>query len=539
VNFQNLKYHPPKSSFKGGFFTSSHKKKLRGGFILCFFLISVVSFAQEKTSQIEILNANTLEYDESLGKKAKRLIGDVRFKHEDALMFCDSAYFYSETNSMDAFSNVRIIQGDSLKLFGDTLYYSGVTQKALLRGNIKLLNNDITLTTSFLDYDRQQNLAYYYAGGTVVSQKENNTLVSKLGYYYASTKTFHFKKDVVLTNPEYTIESDTLQYGSNSKIVNFLGPTTITSKEDFIYCENGWYNTNLNTSKFFKNSYLYSDNKIITGDTLYYERETGYGNIKCNGTINDTLENVILQGDIIHLFQNKDSVMITNEALMMQLFEEDTLFLHADTFFVSTQFIPNDTIPNQTDTIRNMLGHHHVKFFKSDMQGKTDSLVYNFTDSTVNFYHDPIIWSKENQLTSDFTYLQMKDGSIHTIHLNENAFIISKADSLFEHFNQIKGDNIVGYFKEKNLYKIRVIDNAKTIYYARDDEGKYIGVNKAEGSHMLVYLEENELSSLTFIDDPEAILYPIKEPSPKDVKLRGFNWRITERPQNRFEIFIK
>ena len=512
---------------------------IAGSFLFIILLFPVWLTAQQKSAPIEILNANTLEYDESLGKKAKRLIGDVQFKHENALMFCDSAYFYSETNSMDAFSNVRIVQGDSLKLFGDSLYYNGTTRKALLRGNIKLLNKDITLTTSYLDYDRTLNMAYYYGGGKVVSQKENNTLVSQLGYYYAHTKTFHFKKEVVVTNPDYVMKSDTLQYGSNSKIVYFLGPTTITSKEDYIYCENGWYNTHQNTSKFFKNSYLYSDHKIITGDTLYYERETGYGNIQCNGTINDTLENVILQGDLIHLYQNKDSVMITQEALMMQLFEKDTLFLHADTFFVSSQFIPNDTVPTQMDTIRNMFAHHHVKFFKSDMQGKTDSLVYNFTDSTVNFFHDPIIWSQENQLTSDFTYLQMKDGTIDAIYLNNNAFIISKADSLFDHFNQIKGDNIIGYFTDKDLTKIRVIDNAKTIYYARDDEGKYIGVNKAEGTHMLVFLDDNELSSLTFIEDPEAILYPIKEPSPKDVILKGFNWRIIERPKNRFDIFFK
>ncbi|MCB0409322.1 MAG: hypothetical protein KDD29_03830 [Flavobacteriales bacterium] len=521
-----------------------HKNKLvpviiAGSFLFIASLFSTNLKAQQKQEQIEILNANTLEYDESLGTKAKRLIGDVQFKHKDALMYCDSAYFYSESNTMDAYGHVKITQGDSLQLFGDSLFYSGVTQKALLRSNIRLINKDVTLTTSYLDYDRTQNMAYYYSGGKVVSAKENTTLTSQLGYYYADSKSFFFKNDVVLVHPDYKIESDTLQYASNSKIVTFLGPTTITSKNDFIYCENGWYNTNSNVSKFFKNSYLYSDNKIITGDTLYYERETGYGNIRCNGAINDTVQDIILQGDLIYLFQQKDSVMITKEALMMQLFEKDTLFLHADSFFVSTRFLKNDSLPNQTDTIRNLLAYHGVKFFKSDMQGKADSLVYNFSDSTVNFYHDPIIWSKENQLTALFIYLQMKDGKIDAIYLNDEAFIISKADSLFEHFNQISGDKIIGYFKDRSLHKIRVLENAKTIYYARDDEGKYIGVNKAEGNDMLIFLEDNQLSSLTFIKDPEAILYPIKEPSPKDVTLKGFNWRIKERPNNRFDIFTR
>ncbi|HRN42329.1 MAG TPA: OstA-like protein, partial [Vicingus sp.] len=108
-------------------------------FFLIFLLGTTVNSFSQKTSQIEVLNANSLEFDQSLGNNAKRLIGDVQFKHDNALMFCDSAYFYSETNSMDAFGRVRITQGDTLQLFGDSLNYSGVTKKALLRGNIKLI----------------------------------------------------------------------------------------------------------------------------------------------------------------------------------------------------------------------------------------------------------------------------------------------------------------------------------------------------------------------------------------------------------------
>lgn len=507
-------------------------------FFLIFLLGTTVNSFSQKTSQIEVLNANSLEFDQSLGNNAKRLIGDVQFKHDNALMFCDSAYFYSETNSMDAFGRVRITQGDSLQLFGDSLNYSGVTKKALLRGNIKLINTDVVLTTNYLDYDRAKNVAYYFGGGTLISKKENNTLTSKQGYYYPETKSFFFKQNVLLTNPEYTIECDTMQFNSNSKITYFFGPTTITNKDQFIYCENGWYNTKTDVSKFFKNAYLYSDKKIIKGDTLYYEKKTGFGEILCNGSINDTVENILLEGDFIHLFQNKDSVMVTKEALLTQLFTDDTLFMHADTFKLSTQFIKNDSIPNQTDTVRNLFAYNHVKFYKLDMQGKADSVLYNFADSTVNFYNDPIIWSSENQLTADTIYLLMKNKKIDAIYLNTDAFIISKADSLFEHFNQIKGDNMIGYFTNNELHKIDVIQNAETIYYGRDDEGKYIGVNKAKGNNMLIFIEDSKLSSLTFIKDPEATLYPIKEPSPKDVILKGYNWRITERPKQLLDIFV-
>ncbi len=198
-------------------FYTPFQGRLRGGFLLFLFLCPFLFYAQssEKSktgSKIEILNANTLEFDKKLGKKAKRLIGDVRFKHGDALMYCDSAYFYSDINSMDAFSNVRIVQGDSLKLFGDSLKYNGNTRKAVLRGNIRLINKDITLTTNFLDYDRDEKLAYYYGGGTMINTEENNTLTSEQGYYYSDSKAFFFKENVVLDNPKYKIEADTLQY---------------------------------------------------------------------------------------------------------------------------------------------------------------------------------------------------------------------------------------------------------------------------------------------------------------------------------------
>lgn len=495
--------------------------------------------ASQKTSQIEILNANSLEFDQTLGNNAKRLLGNVQFKHDNALMFCDSAYFYSETNSMDAFGHVRITQGDSLQLFGDSLNYSGTTKKALLRGNIRLINTDVSLTTNYLDYDRANNVAYYFGGGTLISRKENNTLKSKQGYYYPDTKSFFFKQDVLLTNPEYTINCDTMQFNSNSKIASFYGPTTITNNDNYIYCENGWYNTKSNVSNFFKNAYLYSDKKIIKGDTLYYEKNTGYGEIKCNGSINDTTANIILEGDLIRIFQKKDSVMITKEALLKQIFTDDTLYLHADTFKLSTQFIKNDSLPNQMDTIRNLFAYNHVKFYKLDMQGKADSVVYNFADSTVNFYNDPVIWSEENQLTATYIYLLMKDEKINSIYLNQNAFIISKADSLFDHFNQIKGDSMIGYFTGDELRKIEVKQNAETIYYGRDEAGKYIGVNKAKGNNMLIFIDNNQLSSLTFIKDPTATLYPIKEPSPKDITLKGFNWRITQRPKDKWDIFMR
>ena len=509
-----------------------------------FILVGLLTHAQKK-SKIEVLNAEDFEYEELGGYNVKRLIGDVELKHDDALMFCDSAYIYSNTNTMDAYGHVRIEQGDSLKIFGDSLKYNGNTRVAILRGNIRLINSDVTLTTSFLDYNRTTNIAYYYGGGKMVNQKENNTLTSGKGYYYTNSESFFFKDSVILINPDYKIEADTLNYHSKSEIVKFLGPTTITSDDNFIYTENGWYNTITNRSKFYDNAYLVSEGKLVEGDTLYYDRDLGYGEIVCNAIITDTVENLILEGDVAHLFEQKDSVMITQEAMMKQFGEGDTLYMHADTFIVSTQYILPDSLINETDsskivmdTLRTLLAYNHAKFYKSDMQGKADSIVYDYAESTINFYNDPIIWSKENQITGDFIYLLTVKNKVDRMFVNENAFIISKADSVNENYNQIKGDSLVAYLKEQEIYKIDVKQNSKTIYYAIDEDGKYIGVNKIKGDDMLIFLKDNEIQTITFIQAPEGLMSPLKDVSPKDVILKGFKWRITERPTEMFDIFL-
>jgi lipopolysaccharide export system protein LptA len=497
---------------------------------LLFFLVlgcsSPLLNAQEKKARINFV-ADDIIYDETLGNKARRLIGNVVFDHEGVLMYCDSAYQYPVDNALDAFGNVHIKQGDTLDLYGDSLEYNGNTKIAHLRGNVKLVNPDITLTTSELIYYRIQNYCHYPKAGTIINRKANNQLFSNIGYFYPSLSFFHFKDSVRLINPDYTIETDTLEYNSETEITYFKGPTNILSDENLIYCENGWYDTKKNLSTYYNNAYLIQNQQKLEGDSLFYDRNAGYGEVFSHVQITDTVEKIIINGDYSIFFEANDSaIVIGDSTLLTQIFETDSLFLHADTFQ-----IVSDTISDQ----RNVFAWPQVKFYKSDLQGRCDSMRYSFVDSVIQMFTDPIIWSGENQLTADYIEIRMANKEIHSIYLDQRAFIASQVDSV--RFNQIRGKIITGYFKESDLYKVVVNGNGQTIYYSQDEEDKFIGVNRGESSDLLIFLENSTIQTISFQNDPDATFYPIMELSPEELRLKEFSWRVALRPTRKADIY--
>lgn len=491
-----------------------------------FVVMAFHSFAQKKT-KVELLNANTLEYDESLGKNVRRLIGDVRLKHEDALMTCDSAYMYAETNSFDAFGNVHIYQGDSIHLFGDSLKYNGDTRKAQLNGNVKLVDKDMTLTSTNLNYDMKSKIGYYHSGGTIISNKNSINLKSNQGYYYTNSKEFFFKDNVVLKHPQYEMFSDTLKYNSFSEITYFFGPTRIISDSNLIYCENGWYDTRKDVSQYSKNAYLLSKEQKLYGDSLYYDRKAGYGKAFRNITIIDTVQKIMVNGDYAIHYEKENRSIVTGKTILTMMFENDSLFLHSDTLL---------SVFDSTQTHRTLYAFHKVKFYKNDMQGKCDSLVYTMQDSLIRLYYDPVLWNDENQLTAEYIEIKMHDGKAEKLEMVNTSFIITQEDSV--KFNQIKGKNMTGYFVDNQLSVVDVREDGETVYYAKEDKGGYIGVNKALSTDIRIYLEDKAVNKITFLKKPKATLYPIDQVKSDELILNGFNWRNTIRPKSKEEIFI-
>lgn len=489
-------------------------------FFILFFNAVVKS---QEIRRIEILNADITEFDNSLGNKASRLIGNVQFQHEDMLMSCDSAHYYPETNTLDAFSKVHIWREDTLNLYSDYLKYTGNNRMAAMRGNVKLIDKETILTTRYIDYDLNSDMGYYQDGGNIVNG--NNNLTSTYGYYYAQDKLLFFKDSVTVVNPDYTMYSDTLKYSTLTEIAYFFGPTNIVSKENVIYCENGWYDTKNNISRFSLNALLKTGERILAGDSLYYERETGYGEAVKNVEMIDTAQQIILKGDYAIYNDKTGYAMLTQKALMIQIDKDDSLFVHADTI-ISV----NDTIPD----FRIINAFYHVKIFRHDIQGKCDSLVYTDSDSAFRFFGEPVLWSEENQLTAEYITIFTKEKKLEKIILENSAFISSMEDS--SKYNQIKGRDMHGYFEDNELVMIEVNGNGETMYYARDRD-ELIGVNKAAGSNMVIFLVDRKFNKILFVNRPDAIFYPIDKISDKDALFENFKWYGEYRPLDKDDIF--
>jgi hypothetical protein len=486
-----------------------------------FLLLLTIPVSAQKTTKIQH-DSRSMEYDKNLANGAYRLIGNVVFRHAGSIMYCDSAYFYSEQNALDAFSHVYINQGDTLHLYGDFLNYNGNTRMAKMRRNVKLLYKETTLTTENLDFDLGKNVGYYMDSAHIV--KGENVLTSEKGYFYTKKDLFAFKDDVIVKNPDYTIYSDTMDFNTESEIAYFFGPTSIISDKNYIYCESGWYNTQTNISRLNRNAYLASDDQCISADSLYYERDTGYGVARQNVEIIDTAQHIILRGNYAVYHENDKRSMMTDSALFIQVGEKDSLYMHAD------------TLRSLLDTSGQKLlkAYYHVKLFKSDFQGKCDSMSYSFADSIIRLYHDPVLWYNQYQETATFIEILTKNRAVDKMNLKQKAFIISMKDTSV--FDQIKGKDMVCHFKNGEMQRVNVNGNSQTIYYP-EDEGGFIGMNKSESSNMIIYFDKGEMDYIKFITKPVSVLYPMSQIPENDKKLKDFQWLEKYRTKNKEDVF--
>lgn len=488
--------------------------------LVILLLLSNVIVAQKKTT-IHILNADKADYDERLGKDVQRLIGNVIMRQDSTYFYSDSAYFNEKTKFFDGFGNVHIIVNDSVNIYSKLLKYNGETKFAELFHDVILKDDSTTLKTQYMTYDRVGHLATYPNHGTTT--RNDKKLVSKKGYYRDDIKVLYFRKDVVGTMPDYKIVSDTLVYDTENEMMYFYGPTNIYNKENTLIGNYGWYNTETEFAYLDRRATLKNEEQSMTADTMYYNRKTGYAKALSDVVIVDTTNKATLKGEYAELWEKLGKCMITDSLRAYYYEEVDTLFATADSMYVYFDTISND--------VQRINAFYNVRFFRNDVQGKCDSLHYIISDSTVYMRTEPVIWAENSQLSGDLIDIKVKGQAIENLVMYPNAFVIQQ-DSI-KGFNQVKGNEITIYFREKDIDNMYNKGNAETIYWLRDDDGSLIGINISKSDEMDIKIRDREMSKIKHYNNIKETLYPEKQLKDDMEYLKGFLWQEEKKPVRR------
>lgn len=479
------------------------------------------------SKQISIEHSDFLDISEKEVPGAIVFTGNVVVVHQGVRMTCNKAYHFTKSNFVKAFGNVNMVQGDTLFMNSKYAEYNGNTKFAFATGNVTMRDPKMTLVTDTINFDRNSQQAYYNSFGTITDPE--NTLTSKSGRYFLNQKKFQFQTAVTVTNPRQTIKTNHLDYFTNSGHAYVFGPSTITSNNNTIYTTKGFYDTKKDEGKLQKGSKIKYRDRLIEGDDIYYDRKLDFARAKNNVKITDTINKTIVKGHYAEVYQKKDSMYITKKALVSGLFEKDSVYFHAKRLVVTGK--PQNRI---------IRGYNNARFYKKDMSGKCDSLHYDQKKGLTQMIGNPVFWNGKSQMTGDIMYLisDAKTEKVDSLKVLNNAFIISK-DTIGPGFNQVKGQNLYGKFKDNKLHEVDVVKNTEVIFYVRNDKQELIGINKNVSSKINMILNGNLIETVTFYTNPDGDIYPEEELPENARLLRGFVWRGEEQILSLADIFPK
>ena len=499
-------------------------------FGFCLWTNAVAQDAKEPAkSKVFLLHADVLKKSkDNPNPEAQILVGDVVFRHDSIYMYCDSACFYEKSNKFEAFSNVKMEQGDTLFLYGDCLYYDGNIQLAKVRQNVRMENKNTVLTTDSLDYDRIANLGYYFDGGKLVD--EENELTSYWGQYSPATKFAEFNDEVNLVNAQFTLTSDTLRYNTMTKIANIVGPSHIHNQQNYIYSEMGFYHTQIGQAELLNRSYLMNDGKRMTGDSLFYDRNKGYGEAFDHVVYTDTLNKNMLTGNYCYYNELTKNAFATDSAVAIDYSQGDSLFMHADTLQLYNYYLDTDSM------YREMRAHYKVRAYRTDVQAVCDSLVFSSKDSCLTMYNNPIIWNNNQQLLGEQIKVYMNDSTIDWAHIKNQALSVERIDSV--HYNQVSGKDIMAYFEGGEMRQVDVKGTVRLVYYPQEKDSTILFGNVSETSLLNVYLKDRKMTKMRMSPNSNGMLYPLSKMNKDKMYLKNFNWLDYIRPVSKQDIFV-
>ncbi len=499
--------------------------------VVCFLLTFLLSYSAEAWAQeakkIVIEYADFADVNQTEIPDALLLTGHVRINHEGVRFLCNKAYYFQKENYVKAFGEVQMIQGDTLFMNSKYAEYNGNVKQAYATGKVNLRSPEMNLATDTLRFDRNSQQAYYTCNGLITNRE--NVLKSKSGRYFANEKKFQFLTAVTITNPKYVVKSNHLDYYNNSGHSYLFGPSTITSKENFIYTEKGFYDSRKNVGHFLRKSYIKYKDRRIEGDSLFYNRTKEFASASRNVKISDSINKGIVKGHYAELYKQKDSMFVTKRAVAINLVENDSVYIHGKRLMVTGK--PNERV---------VRAYPNARFFKKDLSGKCDSIHSSQKTNLTQLIGKPILWNFDNQMTGDVMHLigNNQTEKLDSLKVLNNAFIASR-DTLGTGYNQVKGVNLFGKFKDNKLYEVDVIKNTEVLYFLRNDQKELIGINKNVSSRINMTMEGNTIHTMTFFTDVDGDIYPEDELPENARKLKGFIWRGDERIQNQRAYFRK
>ena len=478
--------------------------------------------------KVYLVHSDNLHYDQYRNGDAQVLHGRVHFRHSGADLYCDSAHFYEQSNSFEALGHVRMVQGDTLSLTSDYAYYDGNDQLAQARYNVVLKHRKSTLYTDSLDYDRMYSFGNFFEGGKLVDG--SSVLTSDWGEYHTDTKQAMFYYDVRLKDKKLYLTTDSLYYDTRTSRAHIVGPSVITSGSSRIYSEDGYYNTKTEQSELFGRSVIRDQGRTLIGDSVYHNATDGTNYAYWNVIYVDTINKNKMTGDYCEYNDSTGYAMATKRAVVVDFSQQDSLYMHADTFKIFTFNIRTDSV------YRKIHAYNKVRAYRSDVQAVCDSLVYNSQDSCMTMYRDPIVWNMNQQLFGEEIRVYMKDSTINRAHVISQAFSCEQMpDSI--HFNQVSSTDMKAFFTDGEISEMHAIDNVKIVYYPVDDsDSTLIGLNYSETPLMKMYLENRKMKRIWW-QSPTGTLYPMTQIPPDKYFLSEYAWFDYVRPLNKDDIF--
>ena len=478
---------------------------------------------------VYLLHADETRFNQRINPDAQILVGNVAFRHDSMYMYCDSALFYEANNSLDAYGNVRMNQGDTLFLYGDRLHYKGDEMLAKVRENVVMIDKEMKLTTDSLNYDRTINLGYYFNWGTV--EDTLNVLTSEWGEYDTQTNDAMFNYEVTLTNPNFVLTSDTLLYNTKTQVATIVGPSDIRSNRNHIYSTLGRYFTATDQAHLLNRSVLTNDEKRLIGDSIYYDRISGFGEAFDRVEMDDFGGKTRLTGDYIYYNELADSAYATRRAIAIDYSQGDSMFIHGDTLRLLTRFPDTDSV------YRIVQAYRKVRIYRDDVQAVCDSLEFNSLDSCMTMYFDPVIWNGPQQVLGEVVRVYLNDSTVEWAHVENQALIVERVDT--NQFNQISGREVKAYFVGGNIERTDVEGNVKVVYYYTEEgDSVAFGMNTTECTYLTAYMKDRQVDKLYIKEQSNGVFYPILQvPTGKD-RLSNFAWLNKLRPLSKEDILI-